>query len=177
MKPGEDGRPNSTSRCDGPLRRAVRRGGAKISTVLLAGYDTNLCMIDKPCGSRSLSGELLGDNIEVVLVRDSTRPGPTAFENTFATWTSFVELIEQAPWLHALPVGKRFIRSALAADIMRGFGLDAPLPPPSEGLPQVSVSLVIDFVCVVGTRAAVTAPCAVRIRVNRGRRCAPTLLN
>ena len=138
---GEDGRPNSTSRCDGPLRRAVRAGGAKISTVLLAGYDTNLCMIDKPCGARSLSTELRGDNIEVLLVRDASRPGPTAFENTFATWTSFIELIEQAPWLHTLPVEKRFIRSALTADIIRGFGLDAPLPPPSEGLPQVSVSL------------------------------------
>ena len=39
------------------------------------GYDTNLCVVDKPCGAVMLSTELQGPGgAEVLLVRDTTRP-------------------------------------------------------------------------------------------------------
>ena len=84
-------RTTTAARCDSALRHASRPNGAKITHILLAGYDTNLCMIDKPCGSRSLSTQMAGE-AAVILVRDATRPGPTPFANTFATWTAFVQV-------------------------------------------------------------------------------------
>ena len=78
----------------------------------------------------------------LVLIRDASRPGPTTFANTFATWTTFVQMIEQAPWLPKGP--NQFIRSALTADVMRGLGQDAAasaLQPPRLGQPQLSISL------------------------------------
>lgn len=54
---GEDGRPGSPSRCDSVIRNAthIRNATGAIIHVLVAGYDTNICVIDKPCGVVALS--------------------------------------------------------------------------------------------------------------------------
>ena len=45
---GVDGKPGSPSRCDAPILNSSRG----IRHVLMAGYDTNKCVIDKPCMSQ-----------------------------------------------------------------------------------------------------------------------------
>ena len=62
---GQDGRPGSSSRCDGVLLNSSRR----IRHVIVAGYDTNKCIIDKPCGIVALSSELVGHGVEFLIVR------------------------------------------------------------------------------------------------------------
>jgi len=129
---GEDGHPGSTSRCDGVLRDA--RGG-RIAHVLLVGYDTNLCVLDKPCGAVSLSTELLG-SAELLLVRDATRPGPDAYDNGWFTWVMNVNLVESGAWLpqsNATGGGGRHIRSLVLPDLFTAFGMNAAaLPTPSS---------------------------------------------
>ena len=133
---GEDGHDGSASRCDGVLRSA--RGG-RIKHVLLTGYDTNLCVIDKPCGAVSLSTELLGE-AEVLLVRDTTRPGPDEYGNRWFSWSLSVDMIESGAWL---PPGQQHVRSLVLPDLLRGFGRDAaaaalPTPQsPTYGLEQL----------------------------------------
>eukprot|EP00666_Eupelagonemidae_sp_cell4sb_P002026 gene2026-20883_t len=131
----EDGRPGSASLCGAAIRGAGERNASRrIAHVLLAGYDTNLCMVDKPCGAVTLStkfAELLGE-AAVVLLRDVTRPRGGApagagkqrrdqfYGNAWATWQGFVNMIESAPWL---PPARRSIRSTTLPDLLRGFGL------------------------------------------------------
>ena len=69
---GTNGTAGSSSRCDvhilspPPGRRLIRH-------VLVAGYDTNKCVIDKPCGTVALSTAVAPAGVEVLLVRDATR--------------------------------------------------------------------------------------------------------
>eukprot|EP01046_Picozoa_sp_COSAG06_P065048 COSAG06_NODE_15805_length_1041_cov_1.129237_1_plen_282_part_00 len=135
---GEDGHDGSASRCDGVLRSA--RGG-RIKHVLLTGYDTNLCVIDKPCGAVSLSTELFGE-AEVLLVRDTTRPGPDEYGNRWFSWSLSVDMIESGAWLPP-GAGQQHVRSLVLPDLLRGFGRDAaaaalPTPQsPTYGLEQL----------------------------------------
>ena len=64
---GQDAHEGSASRCDTFILNATR----PIKNVLVAGYDTNKCVIDKPCGAVTLSKALEGV-AELVLVRDAT---------------------------------------------------------------------------------------------------------
>lgn len=151
---GEDGHAGSPSRCDGVIRAA--RGGA-ITHVLLGGYDTNLCVIDKPCGAVSLSTGNFKTNLppalldfllkflpisielngeaEVILVRDTTRPGPDCYGNRWISWELNVNMIESAAWLPATgPNGSTAtsggIRSLVLPDLLAAFGMNpASLPP------------------------------------------------
>jgi hypothetical protein len=97
----------------------------------MVGYDTNMCVIDKPCGSVQLSTELRG-SAEVLLIRDTTRPGGDEYGNPWMTTMMNVNLIEGGAWL---PRGEQHIRSLLLGDLLSGFGLEAE----SKALPALSL--------------------------------------
>ncbi len=125
------------ARCDLAIRNASRTAGRRITHVLLAGYDTNLCMVDKPCGSVQLSTELFGE-AEVLLLRDVTRPGPDGYGNPFHTTQTAVNMIESGAWL---PRGQQHIRSLELEALLDGFGHRAEaaaLPPLMLPAPQAS---------------------------------------
>ena len=137
---GEDARPGSASRCDGIILNASARGLPRIRHVFLAGYDTNLCMLDKPCGSVQLSGQLQGlGGAELVLLRDVTRPQSRFFQNTWFSLQMNTLMIEMAPWLaprpsapseslSAAPAPAPGIRSALLSDLLQAFAVAGPEP-------------------------------------------------
>ena len=91
---------------------------------MASGFDTNKCVIDKPCGTVALSQELLPRGIELVLARDATRPEATWLQNEHFADLLAVNLIESAFWL---PEGHRFIRSTTVAELAVAFNA-------SEGL-------------------------------------------
>lgn len=113
---GTDGHPNSSSRCDTWLLNSSR----PIRHALVAGYDTNKCVLDKPCGVVTLSSAL-GSSAQVILVRDATRPQSTWLNNTWFSDLMATNLIESAPWL-SLVSARGGIRSTtvshLAAALM-----------------------------------------------------------
>jgi hypothetical protein len=138
--PGEllvSGEHGDTARCDLAMRNASRTAQRNITHVLLVGYDTNLCMVDKPCGAVTLSSSLQGE-AEVLLIRDTTRPGADSYGNPYFTTHTNVNMIESGAWL---PRGRQHIRSLTLADLLAGFHLDAEaaaLPPLALPVPQVS---------------------------------------
>ena len=69
---GTNGTAGSNSRCDVHVL-SPPAGHPPIRHVLVAGYDTNKCVIDKPCGLVALSTAIASAGVEVLLVRDATR--------------------------------------------------------------------------------------------------------
>lgn len=138
--PGEvlvSGEKGDSARCDIVLKNCSRPTHKSIKHVLMMGYDTNMCVIDKPCGSVQLSTEMLGQ-AEVLLVRDATRPGEDSFGNPWFTTMMNINMIESGAWL---PRGQQHIRSLLLADLLHGFQLDAEaaaLPALSFPVPQAT---------------------------------------
>lgn len=90
---GENGTAGSDSRCDWILR------SKSITTVLVAGYDTNYCVVDKPCGVVALSSELA--EAEVILVRDATRPEPFWYHNAWKTTQVATNMLVSTPNISA----------------------------------------------------------------------------
>ena len=118
---GEDGRPNSSSLC---FPHLVQNGVRK---VLMAGYDTNFCVLDKPCSTIRTSSSAASSSVdmEVVLVRDATLPQSQWYLNDWYSHMMSVNMIEAAPWLP--DEEKRFIRSVTVPDLVRAAGV-----PPSS---------------------------------------------
>lgn len=105
---GTDGAANSSSRCDAAILNTSR----DIRHVLVMGYDTNKCVIDKPCGTVTLSAGLAG-RAELILVRDATLGEYGWFGNSFygqIATTNMLELNLDIP-------------SVLLADLFVGAGL------------------------------------------------------
>ena len=123
---GTNGTAGSASRCDA----AIRLSGRTIRTVLVTGYDTNKCVVDKPCGMVSLSAQLPG--AAFILLRDVTRGQYGWLRNSYFGQTASANMLELAPWRNAGakaagpagPAGPA-VRSALLKDLLAGFGLDA----------------------------------------------------
>ncbi len=138
--PGEilvTGERGDTARCDLAIKNASQTSHRDIKHVLLVGYDTNLCVIDKPCGAVQLSTELL-EAAEVLLVRDTTRPGPDEYGNPYYTTETNINMIESGAWL---PRGQQHIRSLVLRDLLVAFGYNAEanaLPPLAFPVPQMS---------------------------------------
>lgn len=138
--PGEilvTGERGDTARCDLAIKNASQTSNRNIKHVLLVGYDTNLCVIDKPCGAVQLSTELLG-TAEVLLIRDTTRPGADEYGNPYYTTETNINMIESGAWL---PRGQQYIRSLVLHDLLVAFGHNAEadaLPPLAYPVPQIS---------------------------------------
>ena len=114
MVTGTDGHPGSPSRCDGAILNSPR----KIKHVLMAGYDTNKCIIDKPCGLVALSTELAAV-ARLVLVRDSTLGAYGWFGNEWYGQHATVNMLEMGWWM---PPAQRGIPSVLLADLFVAAG-------------------------------------------------------
>lgn len=114
---GTDGHAGSASRCDTWILNSTRH----IKHVLIAGYDTNKCIIDKPCGTVALSTELSASAIEVVLVRDATRGEYGWYGNAWYGQHATTNMLELGWWLpdHA------GIASILLADLLIASGAKA----------------------------------------------------
>jgi hypothetical protein len=127
---GTDGEEGSPSRCDVAMKNTTRN----IKHILLTGYDTNMCMIDKPCGAFQLSTSHVVP-AEVILIRDVTRPQSRYYQNSYYSLLANTMTIETAPWLTPDPSvdhdcsAQRGIRSALLADLFSAFSLHTPLEP------------------------------------------------
>lgn len=143
---GTNGTTGSSSRCDTAIRAHPTR---QITTVLMAGYDTNRCIVDKPCGAVGLSTELAG-MAEVLLVRDVTRGQYTTVENPWYGHLASINMLELGWWLssgithpdiantagspaprpdHAQqqtdPTPRRGLRSLELSDLLAGLGMPA----------------------------------------------------
>ena len=117
---GVDGRNGSSSRCDAPIL-ASSRG---IQHVLMAGYDTNMCVVDKPCGTVSLSTELAGV-ASLAIVRDATLGEYGWVGNSFYGQQAALSLLELGTWQTWLPPAQRPIPSLLLADLLLTAGATA----------------------------------------------------
>ena len=128
---GEDGRPNSSSLC---FPHLVQNGVRK---VLMAGYDTNFCVLDKPCSTIRTSSSAASSSVdmEVVLVRDATLPQSQWYLNDWYSHMMSVNMIEAAPWLP--DEEKRFIRSVTVPALVRAAGV----PPSSPIYANATVAL------------------------------------
>ena len=112
---GTDGHAGSKSRCDTWIRNSSRH----IKNILVAGYDTNKCIIDKPCGAVALSSELSG--VEVVLVRDATRGEYGWYGNAWFGQHATINMLEMGWWLP----GHAGLPSILLADLLYAAGAEA----------------------------------------------------
>ena len=112
---GTDGRPGSPSRCDAPILNSSRQ----IKHVLVVGYDTNKCIIDKPCGAVALSSELAGI-AELLIVRDTTRGEFGWFGNAWYGQHATLNMIELGWWLR--PARRQGIASLTLADLLVAAG-------------------------------------------------------
>ncbi len=111
-------------RCDPYITNSTRN----ITKVIIAGYDTNKCCLDKPCGIVSLSAGLHANggndqSIEIVLARDATRPQSTFMHNDYYATIMSQNLLESAPFYSSTTPTKRYIRSVLVSDLAQGFGI------------------------------------------------------
>ena len=130
---GEDGRPGSASLCYPHLLNH------SVEHVVMAGFDTNYCVLDKPCGSIRTSTELArASTAQVVLVRDATLPQSNWDENDYYSHMSSVNLIESAPWLPS-----KYIRSTTVQNIAQGFGLSPSDPIMKNGTRPLKYPLKI----------------------------------
>ena len=91
---GTSGLPGSSSRCDAVILNSTRR----IKHVLMAGYDTNKCITDKPCGAVSLSSELAG-HASLLIVRDATRGEFGWYGNAWYGLAAHTTMLEMGTWL------------------------------------------------------------------------------
>ena len=133
---GEDGTPNSSSLC---FPHLVQNG---VHKVLMAGYDTNFCVLDKPCSTiRTSSAAAANSSIdmEVVLVRDATLPQSQWYLNDWYSHMMSVNMIEAAPWLP--DEEKRFIRSVTVQALVRAAGV----PPSSPIYANATTALKYPF--------------------------------
>ena len=119
---GENGTAGSASRCDAAIAAAAPTGG--VSTVLLAGYDSNYCVVDKPCGAVTLAPAMRARGAEVLLVRDAVRPQPRWFGNAWYSTRLSENMLEAAPWQPGHP-----IRSTTVADLTDALTRSAVVPP------------------------------------------------
>jgi hypothetical protein len=110
---GQDGR-NASQRCDGVILNSTRA----IKHVLMAGYDTNKCIVDKPCGSVALTTELAG-RAQLLFVRDATRGEYGWFGNAWHGQHATLDLLSLGTWL---PPAQRGIASLTLADLLIGAG-------------------------------------------------------
>lgn len=144
---GINGSTGSSSRCDSVIldsERAIRH-------VLVAGYDTNKCVVDKPCGIVSLSTQLTAaargrdtGGPEVILLRDVTRGQYPWLGNAYYGHSASVNMLELGSWLsdtsptdvatvtsilhhesRSTNYSRWGIRSALLPDLMAAFGLNS----------------------------------------------------
>ena len=139
---GEDGRPNSSSLCfPHLLQNGVRK-------VLMAGYDTNFCVLDKPCSTIRTSSSAAAAaaaaanssvDMEVLLVRDATLPQSQWYLNDWYSHMMSVNMIEAAPWLPNEE--ERFIRSMTVQALVRAAGV----PPSSPIYVNATTALKYPF--------------------------------
>ena len=134
---GEDGTPGSASRCDAAIARAgASRPAGPVRTVLLAGYDSNYCMVDKPCGAATLAPALAALSplpAELLLVRDAARPQPRWYGNAWYSTALSSNMLEAAPWQPGRP-----IRSTTVGELAAALAAaEAPLPLPPLPLPPL----------------------------------------
>ena len=114
---GVDARPGSKSLC---FPHLVNHS---VTHVLIAGYDTNYCVLDKPCGTISTSKAAAAaaattanaTNIQVLLVRDATLPQSQWYDNDYYSYMTSINMIEAAAWL---PTSQRYIRSLTVTDLV-----------------------------------------------------------
>ena len=140
---GTDGHSGSPSRCDQPIRTSSRG----IRHVLMAGYDTNKCIIDKPCGLVSLSSELMG-TAKLVLVRDATLGGYGWFGNEWYGQHATVNMLELGSWLPPAGQHDHGIPSVLLADLFLAAGAPAnasALAKLAHPAPSASLTVRNDF--------------------------------
>ena len=114
---GTNGSAGSPSRCDA----AIAASGRTITTVLMTGYDTNKCVVDKPCGLVSLSTQLPAARF--IVLRDVTRGQFAWLGNAWYGQHAAVNMLELGWWRGA--AAKKPIRSMLLADLLIGTGLTA----------------------------------------------------
>ena len=183
---GVDGRPGSASRCDAPILSSSRG----IQHVLMAGYDTNKCIIDKPCGAVALSTELAG-RASLALVRDATRGEFGWYGNAWFGQMATTEMLELGWWL---PAPQRGIPSVLLADLLVAAGAAAnasALPNLTYPAPSADVTPRVDFATpppllqgARGAAALVVVSCSsdyanqgfrARVKENRARHLSPLL--
>ena len=111
---GVDGRPGSASLCSPLLTESSRN----FNHVLVAGFDADRCVLDKPCGILRLTQDLLPYDVEVILVRDSTLAATGSwFGNLYYSTEASVNLIEAGRWL---PRDRQFVRSITLLDCVMG---------------------------------------------------------
>lgn len=183
---GVDGHPGSSSRCDVPILNSSRG----IKHVLVAGYDTNKCVIDKPCGAVALSTELLG-KASLIFVRDATRGEYGWYGNSWYGQMATIEMLELGWWL---PSAQRGIPSVLLADILLAAGATTnatDLPKLNYPAPSAEVISRTDFVApppmdgTTGMAGLVVVSCSsdytnqgfrARVLENRARYLEPLLL-
>jgi nicotinamidase-related amidase len=92
-----------------------------VTDVLIAGYDTNYCVLDKPCGtirtstSASNFTSTTKTKMEVFIVRDATLPQSQWFQNDYYSHITSINMIESASWL---PLPNQYIRSLTVTDLI-----------------------------------------------------------
>lgn len=179
---GQDGHPGSASRCDTPILNSTRN----IKHVLMAGYDTNKCVIDKPCGSVALSSELWPSGVKLVMVRDATRGEYGWYGNAWYGQHATINMVELGWWLP----GHAGLPSILLADLLVAAGASAnasALAPLVYPQPKASFTPRLDFPTPSpfdSTVALVVVSCSndyanqgfrARVRDNRDRHLEPIL--
>ena len=122
---GTDERPGSKSLC---FPHLVNNS---VTHVLIAGYDTNFCVLDKPCSTihTSKMAEMKNTNtnintntntnistMEVLIVRDATLPQSQWFENDYYSNMASINMIEAASWLNNPK--HQYIRSLTVTDLV-----------------------------------------------------------
>jgi hypothetical protein len=179
---GQDGHPGSSSRCDTPILNSTR----KIKHVLMAGYDTNKCVVDKPCGAVALSTELYASGAKVVLVRDATRGEYGWYGNAWYGQHATLSMLELGWWLP----GHEGLASMLLADLLVAAGAQAnasalePLNYPSPSAALTSRNVFPPVPKIDSTVALVVVSCSsdyanqgfrARVMDNRDRYLEPIL--
>jgi len=114
---GEDQRPGSKSLCFPYLLTH------NVTNVLFAGYDTNYCVLDKPCGTISISKAIHQQGVptNVVLVRDATLVQSQWYENNYYSHKLSINMIEATPWVPANASAS--IRSVTLGDLVKAYNV------------------------------------------------------
>lgn len=122
---GVNGTVGSSSRCDTHILDTDAHG-RNITHVLVVGYDTDKCVVDKPCGTVTLSTALY-NKAEVIIIRDATLGQPTWFGNPYYGNHLALNMLELGWWLPdaaATDGGqRRGIRTVTVGALMAAFGL------------------------------------------------------
>lgn len=120
--PGEilvTGDNGTTDRCDVHITSSPRN----ITHVVVAGYDTNMCVIDKPCGTVATSSGVTGQGVQVILARDATRSQSVWYHNYYFSTAAATNMLETAPWLTGGGSAPGGVPSTTVADLAHAFGI------------------------------------------------------